>query len=90
MFPLLPVSLFPVFIIPISIVPVFTLVFVAMPPVLTTVLIIIEIGPVTMQAQTHPVIVVNADMARKPPDMIPASMVVMIVVAAARIKVDIG
>ncbi len=85
-----PVSLLMLPLFPVSIIPVSLLVFVAMPPVFTPVLIIIEIGPVAMQAQANPVIIVNTDIARKPSDMIPATMVVMIIVAAAGIEVDIG
>jgi hypothetical protein len=80
MFPFIPVS-----IIPVSLLEVFT-----MSLVFTPVLIVIEIGPVPAHAEVNPVIIVNTNMAWKPSDMIPASVVVMIVVTGSIIEVDTG
>jgi hypothetical protein len=52
------------------------------------VFIMFQIGPVTSYTKMNTVLRMNVDMPWKPPDMIPATAVVMIVVAGSIIEVD--
>ena len=51
-------------------------------------IIVFQIGPVTTHAEMNAITLINVEMAWKPPDMMPASTVVMIVVAGSIVEVD--
>ncbi len=58
------------------------------PPVFAPVIIVFQIGPVTAHAKVNAIMLINVDMAWKPPGMTPTATVVMIVVAGSKVEVD--